>query len=140
VFAFSAGMDELLPKASTMEVYFKELISKDATLEKLVDDLARVVQGTDDYARSIGVDLTEHPSSEVAHRLHRLKQDCQRIREDIIAQALATDKLVRKNPYAFAGAALVTGVFVGARAGRQRQKRRFWARYRRLRRRRHSIF
>jgi ElaB/YqjD/DUF883 family membrane-anchored ribosome-binding protein len=120
-----------------MEVYFKELISKDATVEKLVDDLARVVQGADDYAKSIGVDLTEHPSSEVAYRLHRLKEDCQRISDDIVAQAQATDKLVRRNPYSFTGAALVTGMFFGARLGRVTQSRRFRARYRRFRR---SIF
>ena len=33
-----------------MEVYFKELISKDASLNKLVDDLQRVVQGVDQLA------------------------------------------------------------------------------------------
>ena len=37
-----------------MEVYFKELISKDSSLDKLVDDLERVVQGADDLAKSIG--------------------------------------------------------------------------------------
>ena len=44
-----------------MEVYFKQLISKDASLDKLVDDLERVVQGADDFAKSLGDKLAERP-------------------------------------------------------------------------------
>ena len=100
-----------------MELYFKELISKDASLEKLVDDLERVVQGVDDFAKAIGVDLAEHARDDVARRLHRLKEGCQRISSEIISKARATDRLVRKNPYAFVGAAVLVGLIVGASAG-----------------------
>jgi ElaB/YqjD/DUF883 family membrane-anchored ribosome-binding protein len=97
-----------------MEVYFKELISKEASLEKLVDDLERVVQGTDDFAKSIGVNLAE-PHTEMAHRLLRLKERCQRINQEIVAQAQATDRLVRKHPYPFIAAATVLGMLAGAK-------------------------
>jgi ElaB/YqjD/DUF883 family membrane-anchored ribosome-binding protein len=99
-----------------MEVYFKELISEDASLDKLVDDLERVVQGTDHLAKSIGVNLAE-PQSDIAHKLSRFKEDCERIRLDVVARAQATDRLVRRRPYPFLGAAALLGVIVGARLG-----------------------
>lgn len=100
-----------------MEVYFKELISKDATLEKLVDDLARVVQGADDFAEAIGVNPTEHPRHEIARRVHRLKESCQRINFEVASRARATDRRIRKHPYIFVGAAVLLGTVVGVILG-----------------------
>jgi len=98
-----------------MEVYFKELISKDASLEKLVDDLERVVQGADDYVRAIDTELSDGPRREVAHRLNRLREGCHRINSDIATGARATDRLVRKSPYPFIGAAVLLGMIFGMR-------------------------
>lgn len=100
-----------------MEVYFKELISKETSLEKLVEDLERVVQGADEFAKSIGENLAEQSQTEIARRLQQLKQSCLRLKLEIIARARATDRIVRKNPYQFIGAAVVAGMFVGARLG-----------------------
>lgn len=97
-----------------MELYFKELISEEDSLEKLVDDLERVVQGVDDFAKAIGMDLPAHARSDVALRLNRLKENCQRINSEIISRARATDRLVRKKPYIFLGAAVLVGMIVGA--------------------------
>ena len=96
-----------------MEVYFKELISKDTSVDKLVEDLERVVQGADDLAKSLGPKLAERP--EIAQRLQRLKDGCRRINEEIIEGAHATDRFVRKNPYPFIGAAVLVGLLVGSR-------------------------
>jgi ElaB/YqjD/DUF883 family membrane-anchored ribosome-binding protein len=101
-----------------MEVYFKGLISKDTSLDKLVDDLERVVQGADDFAKSLGTKLAEQP--EIAQRLRRLKDGCQRINEDIIEGAQATDRFVRKNPYSFLGAAAIIGLCVGFTLSRRK--------------------
>jgi ElaB/YqjD/DUF883 family membrane-anchored ribosome-binding protein len=96
-----------------MEVYFKELISKDASLDKLVEDLERVVQGADDFAKSLaGTKLAEHP--EITHRVRRLKDRCERINREILESAHATDRFVRKYPYSFVGGALLLGVVAGA--------------------------
>ena len=103
-----------------MEVYFKELISEEASLEKLVDDLERLVQGADDFARAIGVDLAARSGTEVTGRLRRLKESCQRINREVASKARATDRLVRKNPYAFLGAAILAGMAVGAALGLRR--------------------
>ena len=100
-----------------MEVYFKELISKDASLEQIIDDLERVVQGADDFAKSIGVDLEEPPRTELARRLRHLKENCERISEKIIFRAQATDRIVREYPYSFIAAAVVLGLVAGARLG-----------------------
>jgi len=96
-----------------MEVYFKELISKDSSLDKLVDDLERVVQGADDLAKSLGPKLAEHP--DLAERVQKLKEGCDRINQEIIEHARATDKFVRRNPYYFMGGAVVLGMLVGAK-------------------------
>ena len=96
-----------------MEVYFKELISKDASLEKLVDDLERIVQGADNFAKSLsGTKLAEHP--EIARRVQRLKESCERINQEIVEGAHATDRFVRKYPYPFIGAAVLVGLIAGA--------------------------
>ncbi|HLX69185.1 MAG TPA: hypothetical protein VKV04_06110 [Verrucomicrobiae bacterium] len=100
-----------------MELYFKELISEEDSLEKLVDDLERVVQGVDDFARAIAVDLPEHTRSEVVRRLNRLKESCQRINFEIVSKARATDRLVRKEPYIFLGAAVLAGMIFGVTLG-----------------------
>jgi ElaB/YqjD/DUF883 family membrane-anchored ribosome-binding protein len=104
-----------------MEVYFKELISKEASLEKLVDDLERVVQGTDDLAKSIGVNLAA-PHDEIGRRLQTLKDKCQRLKLGIVAQAQATDRLVRNNPYSFMAGAAVLGLVMGARLGSRKRE------------------
>ena len=101
-----------------MEVYFKELISKDASLDKLVDDIEQVFQGADDFAKSFGAKLAERP--EIAQRVQRLKDNCQRINEEIIQGAQATDRFVRKNPYSFMGAAVLLGLLVGSRLSRRK--------------------
>ena len=100
-----------------MELYFKELISEEASLEKLVDDRERVVQGADDFAKAIGVDLAGRAHSDVAQRLQRLKAGCEQIKSRIVSRARATDRLVRKNPYAFVAAAVLAGMVVGAKTG-----------------------
>jgi len=101
-----------------MEVYFKELISKDASLDKLVDDLERVVQGADDLAKSLGPKLAERP--ELAQRLNRLKERCHRINGEIVEGAHATDRFVRRNPYPFIGGAVLLGLFAGFGLSRSR--------------------
>jgi ElaB/YqjD/DUF883 family membrane-anchored ribosome-binding protein len=107
-------LGEIFSAYTFMEVYFKELISKEASLEKLVDDLERVVQGADDFAKSLGVHLAG-PRTEVARRLERLKERSERIKHEIVTQAHATDRLVRKHPYSFVAGAVVLGIFLGCK-------------------------
>jgi ElaB/YqjD/DUF883 family membrane-anchored ribosome-binding protein len=96
-----------------MELYYKDLISEDASLEKLVDDLLLVVQGTDAFVQAAGAALPESHKEEITSRLKRLKESCQRVKQHAVQSALATDKVLRQYPYSFAGFAFAFGVLAG---------------------------
>lgn len=103
-----------------MELYFKDLISEEASLEKLVDDLARVVQGADDFASAVGSNLPETNRKEVSDRLKHLKHQCHRLKQQTLAGAQATDKWLRKYPYSSLALTFAVGLLIGARACRRK--------------------
>src|SRR5438876_12344969 len=82
-----------------MELYYKDLISEEASLEELVDELMLLVQGADELAQAAGDDVAEERKEEIRTRLQRLKEGCRRIKGQALAGAQATDKLVRQHPY-----------------------------------------
>jgi ElaB/YqjD/DUF883 family membrane-anchored ribosome-binding protein len=93
-----------------MELYYKDLISEDASLEKLVDDLMLVVQGADELAQVAGAGLDELGKEEIISRLERLKAEYNRLRHQAVEGALAADKLMRRYPYSTAGFAFAFGL------------------------------
>ncbi len=97
-----------------MELYYKDLISKEASLEKLVDDLMLVVQGANEFAEAAGRGLTPDSRRELTSRLERLKEGCLKVREHARASALAVDKVVRQYPYSCAGFSFAAGLIAGA--------------------------
>ncbi len=103
-----------------MELYYKDLISKDSSLENLVDDLMLVVQGADELAQAAGARLGQLDREEVTSGLRRLKAGYQGLRERAIAGAQAADKLMRRYPYSTAGLAFAFGLM----AARCLQRRR----------------
>jgi len=103
-----------------MELYYKDLISEEASLEKLVDDLMLVVQGADAFVKAAGVDLSNQPTAEIATRLERLKASCQRVKEQALTGAVAMDKLVRRHPYSAVGFAFGLGILTTALLNRRR--------------------
>ena len=103
-----------------MELYYKDLISEEASLEKLVDDLMRVVQGADAFAQAAGLNLSDQPAAEIATRLERLKASCLRVKKQALASALATDKLLRQYPYSALGFAFGFGILIASVINRRR--------------------
>ncbi|MGN6553491.1 MAG: hypothetical protein ACTHLW_07190 [Verrucomicrobiota bacterium] len=103
-----------------MELYFKDLISEDASLEKLVDDLSRVIHGADDYAKAIGATVSPETRDEVTGRLAELRQNCRRLKQQAMSGARATDKLLRARPYSFLAVTFAAGLLVGATWFRRR--------------------
>lgn len=101
-----------------MEIYFKELISREASLEKLVDDMALVMQGADEYARAAGATAHGELKNQMDTRLQRLREGCRQLRARAGATARATDRAVHQYPYAFMGAAFLVGVVFGRRSKR----------------------
>ncbi len=97
-----------------MELYYKDLISEEDALGELVDNLSLVVQGAEEFAQAAGAQL--HPDSrrDLQSRVERLKDGCRRVREHAKGGAIATDKMLRRNPYLFAGVAFALGVLAGA--------------------------
>ena len=102
-----------------MELYYKDLISEDASLDKLVDDLLQVVQGVGELAEATGASLGSG-REEITSRLQRLKEGCHRVRQHAVGRALATDKVLRQYPYSFAGLAFAAGLVAGALLCRSR--------------------
>src|SRR5262245_49904285 len=96
-----------------MELYDKDLISREASLEKLVDDLMLVVEGADEFASAAGAGLGDHEREEIRSRLRQLKASCVRIKQQAVATALATDKVLRQYPYSAIGFAFAAGLLAG---------------------------
>jgi ElaB/YqjD/DUF883 family membrane-anchored ribosome-binding protein len=102
-----------------MELYYKDLISEDASLEKLVDDLMCVVQGAGEFAEVVGASLETQRREEITARLARLKESCGRVKGHVKASALAADKVLRQYPYSAAGFAFAAGLVAGALLSRK---------------------
>jgi ElaB/YqjD/DUF883 family membrane-anchored ribosome-binding protein len=96
-----------------MELYYKDLISEDASVEKLVDDLMLLVQGANELAEAAGANLGPEQKEEIRTRLARLRETCLRIKKQMVASALATDKLFHQYPYSTAGFAFALGLLAG---------------------------
>jgi len=101
-----------------MELYYKDLISEEASLEKLVDDLMLLVQGGEESNGTAGR-LSEHKREEIKTRLQRLKQRCHRLKQQAVAGAHATDRLLKQHPYSSLGFAFALGMFAGALLNRK---------------------
>lgn len=93
-----------------MELYYKDLISEDASLEKLVDDLMLVVQGADELAQVAGAGLAEMDEEEITTGLQRIKSSYHRLQEQALAGAQAADRLMHRYPYSVAGFAFALGL------------------------------
>jgi ElaB/YqjD/DUF883 family membrane-anchored ribosome-binding protein len=91
-----------------MELYYKDLISEEGSLDKMVDDLMLLVQGAEEVTGAGGL-----PKEEITTRLARLKAGCRRATEHAMAGAQTTDKLFRRYPYSAVGVAFALGVLVG---------------------------
>jgi len=103
-----------------MELYYKDLISKDATLEKLVDDLMLVVQGAEEFAEANGAQIGTAKQAELRSRLEQLKAGCRRLRQHAVEGVVAADKLMRRYPYSTAGVAFVAGLLAARYFQRKR--------------------
>jgi ElaB/YqjD/DUF883 family membrane-anchored ribosome-binding protein len=103
-----------------MELYYKNLISEEASLERLVDDLMLVVQGADEFTQNAGA-LSGDKREELRSRLEQLKEHCLELKEHAIATAQATDKALRLHPYSSLGFAFGLGFIAALLLKRQRR-------------------
>ncbi|HSU54120.1 MAG TPA: hypothetical protein VLT36_08695 [Candidatus Dormibacteraeota bacterium] len=96
-----------------MELYYKDLISEDSSLERLVDDLMLVVQGANEFTEAAASELPPEKRAEMRTHLERIKESCARIKGQAVAGAKATDQFLRKYPYSSAGVAFALGLLAG---------------------------
>ncbi|HTL55835.1 MAG TPA: hypothetical protein VL361_09155 [Candidatus Limnocylindrales bacterium] len=101
-----------------MELYYKDLISEEASLERLVDDLMLVVQGADQFSDPA---LSGPQKEAITSRLQQLKAHCTRLKEHAITTAHATDKALRHHPYSSIGLAFALGFLTALLLKRQRR-------------------
>src|SRR4029453_1677238 len=102
-----------------MEVYYKDLISEEASLDKLVDDLMLLVQGADEFAQAAGPALSSERRDQINERLHHMKQSYRWLKQHAVDSAVATDKILRRYPYSLAGCAFGIGLVAGALVSRK---------------------
>jgi ElaB/YqjD/DUF883 family membrane-anchored ribosome-binding protein len=93
-----------------MELYYKDLISEDASLDRLVDDLMLVVQGASELAEVAGSQLAPERNAELRSKIESIKLACNRIKAHAVSGMQATDKLLRKHPYSSLGFAFAAGI------------------------------
>jgi ElaB/YqjD/DUF883 family membrane-anchored ribosome-binding protein len=102
-----------------MELYYKDLISEEASLEKLVDNLTLVVQGASELAEAT-TQIAPEKTEEIRSKVQRLQETCLKLKHQALASAQATDKFLRKYPYASLGSAFGLGFVAAALICRRR--------------------
>ncbi len=95
---------------SSMELYYKDLISEDASLDKLVDDLMLVVQGASEIAEAAGSHLDPEQNAAIRSKIQAIKEGCNQIKDHAMSGMRATDKLLRRYPYSSIGFAFGLGI------------------------------
>jgi ElaB/YqjD/DUF883 family membrane-anchored ribosome-binding protein len=92
------------------------MIANEASTEKLVTDMKRVVQDSEELLRdSAGVvsEKARDMRQRLSHTLQSAKATCRRLEEKAIEGAKASDKAIRAHPYESIGAAFGIGLLIG---------------------------
>ena len=106
-----------------MEVFFKNLTAEGIETDRLVGDLVALVEDTEAFLRKTGAALAQESREQLLTKLERVKVCSGKIREQAVAGARATDKIIRGHPYSSLGLVLFAGMALGFFAGRQIEAR-----------------
>jgi ElaB/YqjD/DUF883 family membrane-anchored ribosome-binding protein len=94
--------------------------------QKLLEDLKEVVRDGEELLRAGADDLSERgvaarekAREKLAAALEAAKQTQQRMREQLVVGAQATDRAIRQHPYQAIGIALGVGLLIGVLATRR---------------------
>jgi ElaB/YqjD/DUF883 family membrane-anchored ribosome-binding protein len=97
-----------------MEVYFDNLTAENASLDKLAEDVTALVQDAEALVQASGSQLSEASKVELESALERVKTRGERIRQQAMAGARATDRVIRQYPYQSLGVVFGLGLLLGA--------------------------
>ena len=96
-----------------MEVYFDNLTAKNASLDKLAEDVSLLVQDAEELVQASGTQLAPESKTELEKTLARVKTRGERIKQQALAGARATDRIIRQHPYQSLGVIFGLGVLLG---------------------------
>ncbi len=96
-----------------MEVYFENLTAENASLNQLAEDVSVLLQDAETLVQASGGNLSPASKAELASALARMKAHGERIKQQALRGARATDRVIRQYPYQSMGVALGLGVLLG---------------------------
>ena len=96
-----------------MEVYFDNLTAKNASLDKLAEEVSLLVQDAEELVHASGAQLSPLSKTELERTLERVKTRGERIKQQALAGARATDRVIRQYPYQSLGVIFGLGVLLG---------------------------
>lgn len=102
-----------------MEVYFENLTAENASLDKLADDVCLLLQDAEALVKATGAQLSEESKAELENALARVKTRGERIKQQALTSARATDRIIRRYPYQSLGVVFGVGVLLGALINRK---------------------
>jgi ElaB/YqjD/DUF883 family membrane-anchored ribosome-binding protein len=97
-----------------MEVYFDNLTAENVSLDKLADDMTVFLQDAEALVQASGGKLTEASKADLESALQRVRTRGERIRQQALAGARATDRVIRRYPYQSLGVVFALGFLLGA--------------------------
>lgn len=96
-----------------MEVYFGNLTAKNAPLDQLAEDVSLLVQDAEELIHASGAKLSPKSQAELENALERVKTRGERIKQQALASARATDRIIRQYPYQSLGVIFALGFLLG---------------------------
>ncbi len=96
-----------------MEVYFENLTGENASLSQLAEDVSLLMQDAEGLVKASGANLSHETKAEVERALARMKIHGERIKQQALSGARATDRVIRKYPYQSLGVVFGLGLVLG---------------------------
>jgi ElaB/YqjD/DUF883 family membrane-anchored ribosome-binding protein len=101
-----------------METYFSNMTAGDGTKEKLVQDLATLVNDAEELVKATGGQLADKSKTELVAALDQVKASCRTMQNRAIAGARSADRVIREHPYQSLGIAFGVGLLIGVLVNR----------------------
>lgn len=105
-----------------MEVFFKNLTGEEVSIEKLVEDLTVLAQDVEELVKVSSANLGEKSKEQLLTAAQRIKARCERLKQQAVMGARATDRAIRLHPYTSLGIAVGVGFVLGAIANSGRSR------------------
>ena len=107
----SARLD--LEEDRIMEVYFENLTDENASLNQLAEDVSVLLQEAETLIQASSANLSKESKAQLESALARMKAQGERIKQQALSGARATDRVIRKYPYQSIGVVFGLGLVLG---------------------------